>query len=86
MDEPKYSTYVFDAGDFSIDLKDIDITTAVDTEKLEYHIKAKLDLDTPISRVLELLQSGMSFTVTLADGKKYQLKLESIEKQNAHRS
>jgi len=76
MDED-YTTFVLGKDAFSVadDLKAIKITSSADLDTLTYTIKAKCGLDTPLSRVLDLILTGMAFTVTLTDGKKYSLKL-----------
>ena len=78
-----YKTYVLAKGDFTLadDLQDIAITTAVRNDEkgwTEYVIKAKCSLDTPIGRIIEMMQAGMNFTLTLKDGKKYKIELKEV--------
>lgn len=79
-----YKTYILNKGDFALadDLQNIAITTAVGSEEkgwTEYVIKAKCGLETPIGRIIEMMQAGMNFTMTLESGEKYKLELTKVE-------
>lgn len=76
-----YRTYVFLGKDyFSIgDLKDVNFTTDADLESMQYTIKAKCALDTPLRQVLNLMNMGMDFTITFGEGKKYKLQLVPVD-------
>jgi ubiquinone biosynthesis protein COQ9 len=75
MADNKYTTFVMGEENFTVrDLDNIQFTTSADLEKMEYKIKAKVGMKTPLGEVLELLQAGMNFTLII-DGEKYSLKL-----------
>jgi hypothetical protein len=76
----EYHTYVLGKDDFTVgqDLKDIEIKTEAGADGTQYVIKAKCGLDTPFGRILELMEMGMEFKITLADGTKSKLQLVPI--------
>jgi len=76
----EYRTYVSGKDNFSTErLSDIQITIEAGSESTQYTIRAKCGLDTPLRRILELIEIGMEFKITLADGKKYKLRLVPLE-------